>query len=89
MIELEEELVELRPMMKITEMVSYLKMKNIKFDIFSEEKAEKYLRDNNNYYNVTAYKHNFERYFIEDKSTWHEESDPYYRFYETEKCCSR
>ena len=30
----------------------------------------------------------FERYFIEDKSAWHEESDPYYRFYETEKCCS-
>lgn len=30
----------------------------------------------------------FERYFINDKSAWHEESDPYYSFYETEKCCS-
>ena len=30
----------------------------------------------------------FERYFIDDKSAWHEESDPYYRYYETEKCCS-
>ena len=30
----------------------------------------------------------FERYYIDDKSTWHEESDPYYRYYETEKCCS-
>ncbi len=30
----------------------------------------------------------FERYFIEDKSVWKEESDPYYSFYETEKCCS-
>ena len=30
----------------------------------------------------------FERYFIEDKSTWKEESDPYYSFYETEKCCN-
>ena len=30
----------------------------------------------------------FERYFIDDKSAWHEESDPYYSFYETEKCCS-
>ena len=65
MIESEEKIVELRPMMKISEMVPYLKEKNIKFDIFSEEKAEKYLRDNNNYYNVTAYKHNFERYFID------------------------
>ena len=55
----------LRPMMKISEMVPYLKEKNIKFEIVSEEDAEKYLRDNNNYYNVTAYKHNFERYFID------------------------
>lgn len=65
MIESEEKIIGLRPMMKINEMVPYLKKKNIKFDIFSEEKAEKYLRDNNNYYNVTAYKHNFERYFID------------------------
>ena len=65
MIESEEKAIELRPMMKISEMVPYLKEKNIKFDIVSEESAEKYLRDNNNYFNVTAYKHNFERYFID------------------------
>ena len=65
MMDKDDETVELRPMMKISDLVPYLKMKNIKFDIFSEEKAEKYLRDNNNYYNVTAYKHNFERYFID------------------------
>ena len=55
----------LRPMMNISEMVPYLKEKNIKFEIVSEEDAEKYLRDNNNYYNVITYKHNFERYFID------------------------
>ena len=65
MIESKEKAIELRPMMKISEMVVYLKNKNIKFDFFTEEKAEKYLRDNNNYYNVTAYKHNFERYFVD------------------------
>ena len=65
MVENKEKKAELRQMMKIAEMVPYLKEKNIKFDIFSEKKAEKYLRDNNNYYNVTAYKHNFERYFID------------------------
>lgn len=65
MMDRDEETVELRAMMKISDLVPYLKQKNIKFDIFSEEKAEKYLRDNNNYYNVTAYKHNFERYFID------------------------
>lgn len=54
----------LRPMMKIFEMVPYLKEKNIKFEKMNEEAAEQYLRDNNNYYNLTAYKNNFERYFV-------------------------
>lgn len=53
---------ELRQMMKISEMVPYLKLKNIKFEECSEEAAEKYLRENNNYYNVTAYKNNFIKY---------------------------
>ena len=30
----------------------------------------------------------FERYFIDDKSAWEEETDPYYRFYHTEKICN-
>ena len=54
----------LKPMLKITEMVPYLKNKNIKFELISEQEAEKYLKDNNNYYNLTSYKHNFERYLI-------------------------
>ena len=33
----------LRPMMKVSEMVPYLKNKNIKFNLLSEEEAEKYL----------------------------------------------
>ena len=41
----------LRPMMKVSEMVPYLKNKNIKFNLLSEEEAEKYLKENNNYYN--------------------------------------
>lgn len=52
----------LRPMMNISKMVQYLKEKNIKFDLISEEDAETYLKYNNNYYNVTAYKHNFLKY---------------------------
>lgn len=54
----------LRPMMKISDMVSYFKTKNIKFELITEEAAQKYLRDNNNYYNITAYKHNFEKYMV-------------------------
>lgn len=52
----------LRPMMNISEMVPYLKQKNIKFDLISENDAETYLKCNNNYYNVTAYKNNFQKY---------------------------
>ena len=52
----------LRPMMKTSDMVPYLKNKNIKFEDCSEVDAEKYLRENNNYYNVTAYKNNFPKY---------------------------
>lgn len=44
----------LRPMMKIYDMVPYLKNKNIKFECCSEQDAEIYLKENNNYYNVTS-----------------------------------
>lgn len=54
----------LKKMLHVDEMIDYLKLKNIKFNYISENDAEKYLRENNNYYNVTSYKHNFERYFI-------------------------
>lgn len=37
----------LKPMLKITEMVQYLKNKNIKFELISEQEAEKYLKDKN------------------------------------------
>lgn len=60
----EKHKIELRPMMKIADMVTYLKTKNIKFELITEEEAQKYLRDNNNYYNLMAYKHNFEKYMI-------------------------
>lgn len=52
----------LRAMMKISDMVPYLKKKNIKFHHCTEENARIYLQENNNYYNVTAYKNNFAKY---------------------------
>lgn len=45
-----------KSMVKILEMVSYLKEKNIKFEEYTEADAEKYVKENNNYFNVTAYK---------------------------------
>ncbi len=62
MIETDEKISKLRPMMKISELVPYLKSKNIKFEKISEQEAEDYLRNNNNYYNLTSYKHNFLKY---------------------------
>lgn len=29
----------------------------------------------------------FERYFVDDETAWHEEKNPYYRYYEQEKTC--
>ena len=49
-------------MLQINEMVEYLKNKNIKFEKMQENDAEEYLRSNNNYYNITSYKNNFEKY---------------------------
>ena len=49
-------------MLTTREMVEHLKEKNIKFEKISDRKAERYLKYNNNYYNLTSYKNNFEKY---------------------------
>ena len=36
---------ELRPMMRVSEMIPYLKKKNIKFDYISEKDAIRYLKE--------------------------------------------
>ena len=59
--------VNLRPMIHLDDTVPYIKQNNINLENISEERAEKYLRDNNNYYNITSYKHNFERYLFDGK----------------------
>ena len=73
----------LKPMLKITEMVPYLKNKNIKFELISEQEAEKYLKDNkyeiieNNYYtrngeiDIIASKNNY-IIFVEVKTRTNE-----------------
>lgn len=54
----------LKPMLTTSEMIEHLKEKNIKFEQMSEKEASKYLEDNNNYFNLTAYKNNFEKKYI-------------------------
>ena len=62
MVELKNNYKELKLMLCVNEMISYLKNKNIKFEYISESDALKYLKDNNNYYNLTSYKYNFFKY---------------------------
>ena len=66
MVELEDKS-RLKPMLFVDEMISYLKNKNIKFNYISENDALKYLKSNNNYYNLTSYKHNFEKYMFDGR----------------------
>ena len=55
----EEKLLNLKPMLKISELIPHMKSKNIKFEKISENEAEEYLKNNNNYYNLASYRHNF------------------------------
>lgn len=57
----------LKPMLNIDELINNLKEKNIKFNKMTEEEVKLYLKTNNNYYNVTSYKNNFERYMYNGK----------------------
>ena len=49
-------------MLSIAEMINNLKSKNIKFEKMDENEAQNYLKYNNNYYNLTAYKNDFSKY---------------------------
>ena len=54
-------------MLNIDELINNLKNKNVKFNKMTEEEVKLYLKTNNNYYNVTSYKNNFERYMNDGK----------------------
>lgn len=64
---MKKEEVELKPMLNPNEMIEHLKSKNIKFNKMSEHIAKEYLKYSNNYYNITSYKNNFEKYYIDGK----------------------
>ena len=49
-------------MLKVSELIEHLKIKNVKFNYINENQAESYLTNNNNYFNLYSYKNNFQRY---------------------------
>lgn len=51
----------LRPQLTVKEQIDHLKTKGIKFELCSEEDAEEYLKNNNNYFKLRSYRKNFEK----------------------------
>lgn len=49
-------------MMQTHELIEHMKFKGIDFKHFSEEEASKFLDKNNNYFKLTSYRKNFEKY---------------------------
>ena len=54
-------------MLSTEELIEKLKDKNIKFKHINEKNTIKYLEETNNYYNITAYKNNFEQFYINNE----------------------
>lgn len=52
----------MKPMLNESELIEVLKSKNIKFNYISEKQVKNILKISNNYYNITSYKNNFEKY---------------------------
>ena len=53
---------ELKPMLNAEELIRHLKEKGIKFELTSMEDAQKYLKENNNYFKLVSYRKNFPKY---------------------------
>lgn len=51
-----------KPLLTIDEQIDHLKENGITFNIMSEDKAKDYLRYNNNYFKLTSYRKNFDKY---------------------------
>lgn len=49
-------------MMKTNELIDHMKSKGITFEHFSEKEASDFLDKNNNYFKLTSYRKNFEKY---------------------------
>lgn len=57
-----------RPKLSSKEQIEHLKKKGVKFLISSEEDAEKYLIENNNYFKLRAYRKSFEKHTDGEKA---------------------
>lgn len=51
-----------KPMLDVNEQIEHLVLKGVKFEIKSKEEAKRYLEKNNNYFKLTSYRKNFQKY---------------------------
>ena len=58
---------ETKPLLNSTQQIEHLKSKGVQFEIMSEADAEAYLRENNNYFKLRAYRKNFNKYTTGEK----------------------
>ncbi len=57
----------MKPKLTIDQMIEHMKSKNIKFEIVSEEDAKEFLRNNNYYMKLMAYRNNYKEHSSGDK----------------------
>lgn len=53
---------ETKPMLDANELIKHLEEKGVKFELTSKQEAQKYLKDNNNYFKLVSYRKNFPKY---------------------------
>lgn len=53
---------DVKPMLKVDDLIVHMKSKGIRFDIYSEEDAKQYLDRNNNYFKLSSYRKNYGKY---------------------------
>ncbi|MDO4853065.1 MAG: Abi family protein [Clostridia bacterium] len=51
-----------KPLLNSSQQIAHLKSKGVLFNLMSEQDAEQYLRQNNNYFKLRAYRKNFAKY---------------------------
>ena len=51
-----------KKMLNLSEIIEHLKSKGVKFNLISEEDAKKYLRNNNNFFKLSSYRKNYNKF---------------------------
>ena len=56
-----------KPMLSVSQQIDHLEKKGVMFNLYAVEDAKNYLRYNNNYFKLTSYRKNYDKYQGGDK----------------------